>query len=60
MSHLPNYLRARRKRWALAQYEMALLLGITTQAAVSQYESDDRLPQPDILIAYEIIPTFPG
>lgn len=52
MKHkLPNYLRAHRKRWSLTQEELAHLLGLTSQGAVSQYEGLPKRPGVEILIA---------
>lgn len=53
--HLPNYLRTHRKRWALTQDELALLLGLTSQVAISQYEADEKRPGSDILLGAEVI-----
>lgn len=56
MNHrLPNYIRAHRKRWTLTQEELATLLGLTTQAAVSQYEGTGKRPGIEILIAAKTI-----
>lgn len=52
---LPNYLRMHRKRWSLTQEELAQLLGLTSQVAVSQYELHQRRPGADILIGSETI-----
>ena len=52
---LPNYLRTHRKRWSLTQDELAHLLGLTAQVAISQYELNLRRPGADILIGSEVI-----
>lgn len=56
MKHkLPNYLRAHRKRWSLTQEELAHLLGLTSQGAVSQYEGLPKRPGVEILIAAKTV-----
>lgn len=52
---LANYVRARRKRWHLSQRELSFLLGLSSQAVVSQHESLVRLPQTKILLKYEAL-----
>lgn len=52
---LPNYLRTHRKRWALTQDELGLLLGLAGQSMVSQYELHARRPSTDIFIASEVV-----
>lgn len=42
--HLPNYLRAARKRLALSQDDVAFLLGAESGAKVSRYERFAREP----------------
>ncbi len=44
-----------RKRWSLTQDELARLLGVTTQVAISQCELGLRGPSADILIGSEVI-----
>lgn len=56
MTFLPtSYVRSHRRRWQLSQRELALLLGFTSQAVVSQHESLARLPQTKVLLKYEIL-----
>jgi DNA-binding XRE family transcriptional regulator len=55
MKHLPNHLRPHRKRWALAQHEMAFLLGLASQTVISHYESDRRRPRVETAIAYQVV-----
>ncbi len=50
-----NYLRAHRKRWALTQDELAFLLGLSSQAAISRYELRAITPKAEVLIGAEII-----
>lgn len=54
-SFLPSYLRMHRKRTALAQHELALLLGTTHGSKVSRYERGERTPTLQTVMAYEII-----
>jgi transcriptional regulator with XRE-family HTH domain len=52
---LTNYLRTYRKRGALSQLEMALLLGCRDGAKVSRYERFVRQPSLENALAYEVI-----
>jgi transcriptional regulator with XRE-family HTH domain len=52
---LPNYLRMVRKRSALAQHELAFLLGCAHESKVSRHERSRRFPGLSTLIAYEIL-----
>lgn len=52
---LRNYLRTWRKRWALSQKQLALLLGFQTCTHLSKYEHDQRLPSLRSALACEII-----
>ena|ERR1043166_3546456 len=52
---LSNYLRMHRKRHALTQGEVAVLLGVEHQPKVSKYESGKHDPPLDVLLAYECI-----
>ncbi|MCG3134361.1 MAG: hypothetical protein HMLKMBBP_01667 [Planctomycetes bacterium] len=54
-SHLPQYLRMYRKRNALAQQELAILLGASHGSKVSRYERGNRLPSLSTVMAYEIV-----
>jgi transcriptional regulator with XRE-family HTH domain len=54
-SRLPSYLRALRRSWGLSQDEVASLLGLTSPSQVSRFERDERLPNLDVLIAYEVL-----
>lgn len=55
MPRFANYVRPRRKHWLLSQRELAFLLGLSSQAVVSQHESLARLPQTKVLIKYELL-----
>ena len=52
---LPSYIRTHRKRWHLSQRELAFLLGLSSQAVISQHESLARLPQTKVLLKYEAL-----
>lgn len=52
---LPNYLRSNRKRLALSQNEVALLLGIHSGAKVCRDERFSREPSLTTALAYEAI-----
>ena len=52
---LPNYLKANRKRFALSQDEVALLLGSNNGAQVCRYERFAREPSLATALAYEAI-----
>ncbi|HEX3663765.1 MAG TPA: helix-turn-helix transcriptional regulator [Rhizomicrobium sp.] len=54
-SRIPNYVRSHRRRWHLSQRELAFLLGLSSQAVISQHESFSRLPQTKALIKYEVL-----
>ena len=54
-SHLPNYLRAERKRLALSQSDVAVLLGAESGAKVCRYERFAREPGLRTALAYEVI-----
>jgi transcriptional regulator with XRE-family HTH domain len=54
-SKIPNYLRAYRKRWGLTQEELAFLLGLASQGAVSQYEGFPKRPGLEMEIAAKTI-----
>jgi len=54
-SHLPNYVRAERKRLALSQAEVAFLLGAESGAKVCRYERFAREPGLRTALAYEVI-----
>ena len=53
--HLPSHLRAERKRLQLSQGDISFLLGLSSQAAVSQHESLARLPELKLLLKYEVL-----
>jgi len=53
--HLPNYVRAQRKRLALTQDDVAFLLGVQTGAKVCRYERFVRVPTLETALALEII-----
>ena len=53
--HLPNYLRANRKRLFLSQDDVAFLLGVQSGAKVSRYEGFVRQPGLETALAYEAI-----
>jgi transcriptional regulator with XRE-family HTH domain len=50
----PSYLKTHRKRWALTQPELGLLLGVSDEA-ISRYESLNRTPRVETLIAAEFV-----
>ena len=54
-SQLPNYLRAERKRLALSQADVAVLLGAESGAKVCRYERFAREPSLQTALAYEAI-----
>jgi len=54
-SHLPNYLKAHRKRLALFQDEVAYLLGVESGTQTSRYERFSRIPGLETVLAYEAI-----
>lgn len=54
-SQLPNYLRSRRKRLALSQDEMALLLGVGSGAKICRDERFVRRPTLETALAYEAV-----
>ena len=53
--HLPNYLRAHRKRLFLSQDDVAFLLGVQSGAKVSRYEGFVRQAGLETALAYEAI-----
>jgi len=53
--HIPNRLRAHRKRSCLFQKDIAFLLGVQCGAKVSRYEALVREPNLKTLLAYEAI-----
>lgn len=54
-SPLPNYLCANRKRLALAQEDVAFLLGLEGGESVCRHERFTRIPSVETVFAYEII-----
>ena len=50
-----NYLRTHRKRWALTQDELAFLLGLSSQATISRYETRTLMPKAEVLIGAETV-----
>ena len=54
-SLLHNYLTMHRKRAGLSQQEVARLVSIRTDAAVTRHELGHRLPSARVLMAYEIL-----
>ena len=54
-SLLHNYLTMHRKRAGLSQQEVARLLTIRTDAAVTRHELGHRLPSARVLMSYEIL-----
>jgi transcriptional regulator with XRE-family HTH domain len=54
-THLPSYVRLHRKHLHLSQHELAFLLGLSSQAVISQHESLARLPQTKVLLKYEAL-----
>lgn len=55
MKHLPNHLRAHRKRLGLSQKDIAYLLGSGCGAKVCRYERFTREPSLETALAYEAI-----
>jgi transcriptional regulator with XRE-family HTH domain len=55
VSHLPNHLRAHRKRSGLSQDEVAFLLGAHSGAKVCRYERFIREPSLQTALAYEAV-----
>jgi len=53
--HLPNYLRAHRKRVRLHQHQIAQLVGARSGAKISRYEHYSRIPDLTTVFALEII-----
>lgn len=54
-SHLPNYLRANRKRLGLSQDEVAFLLGAENGTKVCRYERFTREPGFHAALACEVV-----
>jgi len=54
-SHLPNYLRANRKRLGVSQDDVACLLGARSGGKVCRYERGAREPSLRVALAYETI-----
>lgn len=52
---LTNYLRTHRRRFALTQRELAVLLGGRSGSGVSRYERGRRIPTLSTILAYELI-----
>jgi len=52
---LPNYLRTHRKRLGLSQDQAAFLLGVSSSAKISRYESFTRVPNLETALALEAI-----
>ena len=55
MPHLPNYLRAHRKRLALSQKELTHLLGAESGAKVCRYERFIREPSLKTALACQVV-----
>lgn len=55
MAQLPNYLRSYRKRFALSQDEVALLMGTISGDKICRYERFTRVPKLETAIALEVI-----
>ena len=55
MLHLPNHLRAHRKRLGLSQDDVAFLLGVESGAKVCRYERFARVPSLEAALAYVAI-----
>lgn len=51
----PSYLRTHRKRWALTQPELGVLLGGVSASLISKYETLARTPSVEALIGAEFI-----
>lgn len=54
-SHVHNYLRTHRRKWALTQKEIAFLLGRKSSTQVSRLEQGKRIPNMDIVLACEVL-----
>lgn len=52
---LRNYLRSHRRRWALSQEQLSVLLGFRSAAQLSKFERNERLPNLKTALAFEII-----
>ena len=52
---LPNYIRTYRKRAQLTQGEVAFLVGAKSGAVVCRHERFKQTPNPETMIAYEIL-----
>ncbi len=52
---LQNYLKTFRKRTGLSQRDVAYLLGCRSGAKISRYERFARTPNPQTILAYEIV-----
>ncbi len=52
---LPSYLRTHRKRWALTQGELGILLGGISGSAVAKYELLTRQPPTEVVLGCEFI-----
>ncbi len=55
MSQLPNYLRSHRKRLALSQEDVAILLGAHSGAKICRYERFVREPSLEVAMAFVVI-----
>ena len=62
MSHqpLPTYLRSHRRKWALTQRDLAVLLGDVSASTVSKYETLARTPSPEAMFALEVVFKVPA
>lgn len=56
----PCRIRAYRKAAALSQRDLGMLLGLSSQASVSQYESASRHPSASVLIGAELLFGIPA
>lgn len=54
-SPIQNYLRTKRREWALTQKELAYLLGRKSPAHISRVEQGSRKPQIDIALGGEVL-----
>ncbi len=55
MSHIKNFLRAYRKKTHITQFDIAFLLELDNNSRLSRYESGERTPGLDVMLAYHLL-----
>ena len=50
-----NYVRTKRRHWALTQKELAYLIGIEGRTGITRIEQGERLPTIEIALALEVL-----